>query len=209
VDTDFLRPLAKDNPVSRKFGLDSKFVLMYSGTISISSDQALAKVLDAARILAAERDIIFAIAGEGLRKGALRARAAALGLRNVVFLPFQPYRDLPELLASADVLLVPLDGEKSELSVPSKLYNFMAAGRPVLGLARPGSEVAAILEERQSGVAVSPGDAAEIADAVRALKGSSERRRALAANGRAYVVERFAKDKILRAYDEIIGSMAS
>jgi colanic acid biosynthesis glycosyl transferase WcaI len=209
VDTDFLRPLAKDNPVSRKYGLDSKFVLMYSGTISISSDQALAKVLDAARILAAERDIIFAIAGEGLRKGALRARAAALGLRNVVFLPFQPYRDLPELLASADVLLVPLDGEKSELSVPSKLYNFMAAGRPVLGLARPGSEVAAILEERQSGVAVSPGDAAEIADAVRALKGSSERRRALAANGRAYVVERFAKDKILRAYDEIIGSMAS
>ena len=85
----------------------------------------------------------------------------------------------------------------------------MAAGRPVLGLARPGSEVAAILEERQSGVAVSPGDAAEIADAVRALKGSPERCRALAANGRAYVVERFAKDKILRAYDEIIGSMAS
>jgi colanic acid biosynthesis glycosyl transferase WcaI len=209
VDTEFLRPLGKDNPVSRKFGFDGKFVLMYSGTISISSDLALAKVLDAARILAAERDIVFAVAGEGLRKDALRAKAAALGLRNVVFLPFQPYGDLPELLASADVLLVPLDGDKSELSVPSKLYNFMAAGRPVLGLAVPGSEVAAILREQQCGLPVSPGDAAEIADAVRALKGSPERRRTLAANGRAYVVERFAKDKILRAYEEIIGSMVS
>ncbi|MGA2532252.1 MAG: glycosyltransferase family 4 protein [Candidatus Aminicenantales bacterium] len=209
VDTEFLRPLDKDNPVSRKFGFDGKFVLMYSGTISISSDLALARVLEAARILAAERDIVFAIAGEGLRKDALRARAAALGLRNVIFLPFQPYGDLPNLLAAADVLLVPLDGEKSELSVPSKLYNFMAAGRPVLGLARPGSEVAAILGERQCGVPVSPGDAARIADAVRALKGSPEWRRALAANGRAYVVERFAKDKVLSAYDEIIRSMAS
>ncbi|MGZ7066247.1 MAG: glycosyltransferase family 4 protein, partial [Candidatus Aminicenantales bacterium] len=209
VDTGFLRPLDKNNPVSRKFGFDGKFVLMYSGTISISSDLALARVLEAARILAAERDIVLAIVGEGLRKDALRARAAALGLRNVIFIPFQPYGDLPNLLAAADVLLVPLDGEKSELSVPSKLYNFMAAGRPVLGLARPGSEVAAILGERQCGVPVSPGNAAEIADIVRALKGSPEWRRALAANGRAYVVERFAKDKVLSAYDEIIKSMAS
>ena len=170
---------------------------------------ALARVLEAARILAAERDIVFAIAGEGLRKDALRARAAALGLRNVVFIPFQPYGDLPDLLASADVLLVPLDGKKSELSVPSKLYNFMAAGRPILGLATPGSEVAALLGERQCGLPVSPGDAAPIADAVRALKGSPERRRALAANGRAFVVERFAKDKVLRAYDELLRSMAS
>ncbi len=209
VDTEFLRPLDKNNPVARKFGFDGKFVLMYSGTISISSDVALAKILEAARILAPERDVVFAIAGEGLRKDALRARAATLGLQNVVFLPFQPYGDLPALLASADVLIVPLDGGKSQLSVPSKLYNFMAAGRPVLGLAAPGSEVAAILGERQRGLPVSPGDAAEIAAAIRALKASPEIRRALAANGRTYVVEHFAKDKVLRSYDELISSMAS
>lgn len=209
VDTEFLRPLDKDNFVSRKFGFDGKFVLMYSGTISISSDLALASVLEAARVLASEKDIVIAIAGEGLRKDALRARAAALGLRNVVFLPFQPYGDLPALLASADVLLVPLDGGKFQLSVPSKLYNFMAAGRPILGLSTPGSEVAGVLGERQCGLAVSPEDAVGIASAVRALKGSPDRRRALAANGRAYVVEHFAKDKVLRSYDELVRSMAS
>jgi colanic acid biosynthesis glycosyl transferase WcaI len=152
---------------------------------------------------------MFVIAGEGLRKGALRARAASLGLSNVAFLPFQPYGDLPALLASADVLLVPLDSEKSQISVPSKLYNFMAAGRPILGLANPGSEVAAVLGERACGLPVPPGDPAAIAEAVLALKHSPERRRAFASNARSYVVEHFAKDKILRSYDKLLKAMAS
>jgi colanic acid biosynthesis glycosyl transferase WcaI len=204
VDTDFLRPLDKDNPVSRKYGLERKFVVLYSGTISISSNLALERVIEAARRLAPERDIIFVIAGEGLKKPELEARAKAHGLPNVAFLPFQPYSDLPALLASADVLLVPLDSRKSQLSVPSKLYNFMAAGRPILGLAAAGSEVASLLEERRCGLAVPPDDPAAIAEAVRALRRSEDARRAFASNARAYVVEYFAKDRILRSYDELI-----
>jgi colanic acid biosynthesis glycosyl transferase WcaI len=208
VDTDFLRPLPKDNPISRKFGFDNKFVLMFSGTISISSNLALERILDAAVILAPERDILVVLAGEGLKKDALQARAAALGLSNVVFLPFQPYGDLPSLLASADALLVPLDSGKSRWSVPSKLYNFMAAGRPVLGLAAPGSEVASILRDRECGLSVSPENATEIAEAVRSLKRAPDRRRELALNARGFVVECFAKDKILKSYEGLLKSMA-
>jgi glycosyltransferase involved in cell wall biosynthesis len=93
--------------------------------------------------------------------------------------------------------------------VPSKLYNFMAAGRPILGLASPGSEVAAVLGERACGLPVPPGDPAAIAEAVLALKHSPERRRAFASNARSYVVEHFAKDKILRSYDKLLKAMAS
>ena len=209
VDTDFLRPLAKDNPVSRRHGLDRRFVLLYSGTISISSDLALARVLEAARLLGDEPDVLVVIAGEGLRKPALQARAEALGVRNVAFLPFQPYGDLPALLASADVLLVPLDAAKSRLSVPSKLYNFMAAGRPILGLAEPGSEVAALLAERRCGVTAPPGDPAAIAAAVRSLKRDEASRRDCASQARAYVVEYCAKDRVLRAYDDLLERVAS
>jgi colanic acid biosynthesis glycosyl transferase WcaI len=207
VDTDFLRPLEKDNPVSRRYGLERKFVVLYSGTISISSDLALEHVLEAAQLLAPEKDVVVVIAGEGLRKPALQARAASLGLANVAFLPFQPYGDLPALLASADALLVPLDSRKSQLSVPSKLYNFMAAGRPVLGLADPGSEVASLLAERRCGVTVPPDDAAAIAEAVRSLRRSADARREFAWNAREYVVEYFAKDKILRTYDGLFEKM--
>ncbi|HPW16973.1 MAG TPA: glycosyltransferase family 4 protein [Candidatus Aminicenantes bacterium] len=209
VDTDAVRPGPKDNPVARRHGLAGKFVVMYSGTISISSDRALGRALEAAKLLSGEPDVLFVVVGEGLRKEAVRERAAALGLGNVLFLPFQPYRDLPALLASSDVLLVPLDRGKSDLSVPSKLYTFMAAGRPVLGLAAPGSEVAALLRERDCGVAAPPDDPAAIAAAVRGLAASPDRRRALGLNARAYVVERFAKDKVLRDYDMLLRSMVA
>ena len=209
VDTDFLRPLDRDNPVSRRYGLDRRFVLLYSGTISISSDVALGRVLEAARLLGSDPDVLFVIVGEGLRKPALQARAEALGLRNVAFLPFQPYGDLPALLASADVLLVPLDAAKAQLSVPSKLYNFMAAGRPILGLAEAGSEVATLLAGRRCGVTVPPGEPAAIAAAVGDLKRDEDVRRAYASNARSYVVEYFAKDRVLRAYDDLVERMAS
>lgn len=207
VDTDFLKPLPKDNAVSRKLGLRDKFVVMYSGTVSISGNRALERVLEAAKALASERDVLFVIVGEGLKKGALTARAAALGLDNVAFLPFQPYRDLPALLASSDVLLVPLDEEKSQLSVPSKLYNFMAAGRPILGLTTPGSEVAAILRATGGGMSVPPADVEGIGRAVVELKRSPDARRAAAGKARDFVVRAFAKDRILRSYEETLRSM--
>jgi len=207
VDTDFLKPLPKDNAVSRKLGLRDKFVVMYSGTVSISGNRALERVLEAAKALASERDVLFVIVGEGLKKGALTARAAALGLDNVAFLPFQPYRDLPALLASSDVLLVPLDEEKSQLSVPSKLYNFMAAGRPILGLTTPGSEVAAILRATGGGMSVPPADVEGIVRAVVELKRSPDARRAAAGKARDFVVRAFAKDRILRSYEETLRSM--
>lgn len=209
VDTDFLKPGPKDNPVSRRLGLAGKFVVMYSGTISISGNLALERTLEAAALLAGDKDVVFAVVGEGLKKDSLRAKAASLGLANVVFLPFVPYGDLPGLLASGDVLLVPLDGGKSDLSVPSKLYTFMAAGRPILGLAAPDSEVARLLRENACGLAAAPGDPRSIAEAVRTLAASPEKRRALGANARDFAVRRFSKDGVLRSYDELLRSMVS
>jgi colanic acid biosynthesis glycosyl transferase WcaI len=209
VDAGFLRPGPKDNPVARRCGLAGRFVVMYSGTISISSNRALEWALDAAALLAADRDIVFAVVGEGLKKGSLMARAAALGLVNTVFLPFVPYAELPDLLASSDVLLVPLDKDKSDLSVPSKLYTVLAAGRPVLGLASPGSEVATLLRENDCGVAALPDDPAGIAAAVRTLKDSPARRTELGRNARECVVRHFAKDAVLRSYDDLLRSMVS
>ena len=208
VDTDFLKPCSKDNPVSRKFGLHDKFVLMYSGTISISSNRALEHVLEAAVAMREHKDIVFVIVGEGLKKTELQKRAGELGTDNVRFLPFQPYEDLPRLLASSDVLFVPLDKEKSQISVPSKLYNFLAAGRPVLGLAPPDSEVAALIRGTGCGEVVAPDDIQRIVDAVLRLKGDSDVRREMASNARRYVVENFARKMIMDRYEVLLASLS-
>jgi colanic acid biosynthesis glycosyl transferase WcaI len=209
VDTDFLKPGPKDNPVARRHGLDGRFVVMYSGTISISSNRTLERALEAASLLAGDREVVLVLVGEGLKKRSLEEKAAALGLGNAVFLPFVPYPELPALLAASDVLLVPLDRDKSDLSVPSKLYTFMAAGRPILGLASPDSEVAVLLRDNACGLAVSPDDPRAMAAAVEALKADPERRRALGANARDYAVRRFSRATVLRSYDALLKSMIS
>jgi colanic acid biosynthesis glycosyl transferase WcaI len=208
VDTDFLKPYSKDNPVSRKYGLHDKFVVMYSGTISISSNRALEHVLEAAATLREDKDVVFVIVGEGLKKAELQKRAGEIGTDNVRFLPFQPYEDLPRLLASSDVLLVPLDKEKSQMSVPSKLYNFLAAGRPILGLAPPDSEVAALIRGTRSGDVVPPDDVAGIREMVLRMKGDPDACREMASNARRYVVDNFARKMITDRYEALLKSVS-
>jgi len=207
VDTDFLKPLPKDNLVSRKYGLHNKFVVMYSGTISISSNRALEHVLEAAAMLKDNKDVIFVIVGEGLKKAELQKRAGELGTDNVRFLPFQPYEDLPRLLASSDVLLVPLDKEKSQMSVPSKLYNFLAAGRPILGLAPPDSEVGALIRGTRCGDVVPPDDVPRIGEAMLRLKGDPDARRDMASNARRYAVDHFSRKMIMDRYEALLATV--
>lgn len=207
VDTDFLKPLPRDNPLSRKLGLQDQFVVMYSGTISISSNRALELVLDAAATLRDNNDVIFVIVGEGLKKPDLQDKARRMGLANVRFLPFQPYDDLPMLLASADILLVPLDRGKSAISVPSKLYNFMAAGRPVLGLAPSDSEVASLIRGTRCGDVVPPDDVAGIGEAILRLKGDPDAGREMASNARRYVVDNFARKMIMDRYEALLATV--
>ena len=208
VDTEFLKPLPKANPVAEKFGLGKKFVLLYSGIISISSYATLVKILETAALLRDDPEILFVLVGEGFKADDLGAKVSELGLPNVLRLPFQPYRDVPQMLAAADVLLVPLDKEKSLLSVPSKFYNYVAAGRPVLGLAHEKSEVFQIIRDTRCGLCAPPDDPAKIAAAVRALKKDGDGRAAMGANGREYALKNVAKDLVLKTYEELMASMS-
>lgn len=185
-----------------------KFVAMYSGTISISSNLTLQNILESAKRLQEQQDILFVIVGEGLKKPELEEKARSLDLRNVRFLPFQPYEDLPALLASSDVLLVPLDSEKSLLSVPSKLYNFMAAGRPIMGLATPESEVKLLIEDTGCGVCVSPGEIEGIARAIQDLKEDAPGCREMAENSRTYALDNYSRVKVMEELNRMIRSLS-
>ncbi len=211
VDTEFIKPMPKDNPVARRLGLADRFVVMYSGTISISSNRALECVLEAAARIQDDsgRKPLFVIVGEGLERDNIMRKAADLGLDNVQFFPLQPYEDLPALLASSDVLLVPLDPSKSALSVPSKLYNFMAAGRPILGFVPESSEVARLIRRTGCGVVAEPGSPDGLTGALVPLMASPGKREELGRRARAFVEENFSAGIILRKYDKLIGSMIS
>ena len=207
VDTDFLKPLPKDNHIAQKFSLQNKFVLLYSGTITLSSYLSLEHILEVAHCMKDNDDVVFAIVGEGIKKESVQIKADERGLHNVLFIPFQPYDDLPYLLAASDVLLVPLDKEKSQLSVPSKMCNYMSMGRTILGLADSSSEVAKIIAEADCGVCVSPDNVGKIVETIMALKESKGYRDTLATNSRKYAEKYFAKELVLKVYEKFMQSL--
>lgn len=207
VDVNFLRPLSKDNDVSKRLSLEKKFVVMHAGTITLSSFMCLENMIEVADLLKNEKEILFAIVGEGIKKKILLEKAHELQLPNLKFIPFQPQEDLPYLLASSDVLIVPLDIDKSRLSVPSKLSNFMATGRPILGLAHEDSETAKVINESKCGICVRPDNVNEIAKAIVDLKNSKDLRETFGNNGRQYAEAHFAKEKVLDIYERLMLSL--
>jgi hypothetical protein len=176
-------------------------LVLYAGAHGIS--QGLTSVADAAAALAGE-PVRFAFVGEGADKQRLRDRVAELGLRNVTLLPGVPHEQVPALLAAADVCLVPLrDVPLFSSFIPSKMFECLAAGRPVVGAVT--GEAAQILREAGARV-VPPGDSAALAGAIGALAADPRRRAAMGQQGRCYVEKYFDRETLARQYRKLLGS---
>jgi glycosyltransferase involved in cell wall biosynthesis len=144
---------------------DDAFLVTFAGTLGIA--QALPSVLAAAELLGGDQ-VRIALVGDGAVKEGLMHDAERRGLANVHFHAQVPLERMPALLRASDALLVPLSAHPVFAEfVPSKMIDFMAAGRPIV-LAASG-EAARILERAHAGLAVPPEDPAALADAIRWL----------------------------------------
>ena len=151
VDTDVLQPGDRDTEYRRELGLGLGPVVLYAGNVGFS--QSLDLVVEAARRRPA---VTFLINGDGSARPTLE-RAAA-DLTNLYVAGFVPDERLNELLATGDVHVVPLRAGLGSVSVPSKTYSILAAGRPVVAAIDPDTEVPRILAAAGAGVAVAPDD---------------------------------------------------
>ncbi len=179
---DELPPHPRVNPWSRGHGLTDDPVVLYAGTLGLKHDPGL--LADAAAALADEATVV--VVSEGRGREFLAAARAERGLANLRLLDFQPYEDLPEVLASADVLLTVLESHASRYSVPSKALSYLCAGRPVVASIAEDNAIAVMLREAGAGLVVPPGDAAALVAAVRGLLADEGRRRDLGRRARAY-----------------------
>lgn len=174
----------------RRLGWEGRFVVLYAGAHGVPND--LEVVLNAAAG-ADGGDELFAFAGAGRDSDRLRRLACERRLENVRFLGPRPKSEMPGLLAAADAcvaILKPLP--LFATTYPNKVFDYMAAGRPVL-LAIDGV-VRKVVEEAGAGVFVPPGDSTALLDAVRAYRRDPERARREGEAGRAAVTARFHRD---------------
>ncbi|HSL42291.1 MAG TPA: glycosyltransferase family 4 protein [Anaerolineales bacterium] len=184
VDTEFIRPMPRLNEFSKEYGLDERFVILYSGNMGPS--QGLENILRAAERLKNEKDIIFVLIGDGLNKEFLVNEAKKRSLSNLLFLPFQPRERFPYALASADISLVPLRRGIDQGSLPSKLFTVLASGRPVIVCVEEESEIWRLVKLADAGRQVPTDDPAALSNAILALRNDIKLREQLGCNGRLW-----------------------
>jgi len=172
ADGEFIRPLPLENSVRSEWGIQDRFVILYSGSLGYSSN--LETAIDAMARLQDARAVTLVIVGEGVKKSALEARVATLGLDNVMFKPLQPRARVPEVLAAADLSLVTLSETGGRVSTQGKLYSLLAAGRPVLAIAPAGNDARRIVDDAACGWGVDTQDVAGVEQLVRVAMSARE-----------------------------------
>ncbi len=152
TDNEFLKPIPKeDNPFIREQGLEGKFVVMYSGNLGKSHPVEV--MLELAAEMRHE-DVFFLIIGQGDKLESVADRIKESHLKNIRLLPWQPTDKLPLTLPAADLAMVALGDEASDLAIPSKAFSFMSAGVPLMAICPSGSTLATLVSENGLGVSV-------------------------------------------------------
>ncbi|GAA0798556.1 glycosyltransferase family 4 protein [Faecalicatena orotica] len=169
IDENQIYPLPRNHEkvvvFKKQYGLDGKFVIMYSGNIGLYYDlENIIKVIEKFKGAKTPdvRDVVFAFVGAGsiLDKLVLYVRKHCM--ENVVFIPYQDKADLNYSLNAGDVhLCVNAKGIKG-VSCPSKYYGLAASGKPVIGILEQDSEVQWLIEQSGNGLCCEPGDYAGI-----------------------------------------------
>jgi len=208
IDHEFFDSAAAD-PVAEADLFAENFVLSYVGTVGKA--QGLEVVLEVAerlRELDGYDDVRFVFVGFGSLYDDLETRAAERDLDNLVFLGRRPSTEVPDYLAASDAAFVHTASRTAfETMIPMKLYEALGAELPVVLGAR--GDAVEILERAEAGVAVDPGDADAIVEAVRELYDDPETRRQYGENGRRYVVERHSWDAIAKSYGEALANLVA
>jgi glycosyltransferase involved in cell wall biosynthesis len=207
-DTSAIAPLPRrTNRLRARLELGDRFVVQYMG--NMGRTHGLDVVVAAARRLREDPSIHFLFVGEGARKAALEAAVIHEQLARVSVLPSCPREELADYLNAADVAVVAFRPGMSGVSVPSRLYNVLAAGTPVIAVADENSEVAAVVREERVGWVVRPDDVDALVLALRHASGAGAERVEMSVRARAAAERRYTMGHVLNEYERLFAELDS
>ena len=194
--------LPKDNSWTKKHGLLETFNIIYSGTMGMKHNPQL--LLEVALQYRNQNRIRVVVISEGVGANFLAEKKAALGLENLMILPFQPFDDLPAVLAAGDILVAVLEPAAGVFSVPSKVLTYMCAGRPML-LSVPLNNLAARnVIEHESGLVAPPDDVPAFMAHCRRLVSERKLRARLGDNARRFAEKHFDINEITDRFEHLL-----
>jgi colanic acid biosynthesis glycosyl transferase WcaI len=125
-------------------------------------------------------------------------------LDNVTLIDQKPRSEQLDFLNASDVIMISLISGMTGAGVPSRMYNAMAAGKPIIAIAEPQSELALVVKEEEVGWVIPPEQPAELADVIRDLRMHSEKLSQMGIRAREAAVQKYAPDKIIKLYSKLL-----
>ena len=163
----------KSNQFITLHGLYDKFIVMYSGNMGKGHD--IEKLVFVANDLKDEKDIVFIFIGEGWKKTIIQDLIRNLELTNCMVLPYQTEEMFPHSLSAADVNVVSAPVGTNHICVPSKAYNLISLGIPMLGISEKNTELCQLIEKNEIGACFSREETKEIALFILSLKNNRDK----------------------------------
>ncbi|WP_079710649.1 glycosyltransferase family 4 protein [Paraliobacillus ryukyuensis] len=187
----------------KKYNLLDKFIIMYSGNIGLYYD--LENIITIANHFSDNKNISFVFIGDGAVKNKMKKYTTENNLNNVLFLPYQDKDFIKYSLNVADIHLVVNQKGIKGVSVPSKVYGVMAAGKPILGVLEHGSEAQKLISYSKSGTVIEPHNYKGIINAINNFfEMSSDDLKQTGMSGRKYLEKYLRKEISIGKYRELL-----
>ena len=203
ADVDLIAPAPKsENALLRELGLAEKFVVACAGNMGRA--QGIENMFRVAELLQGEKDIHFLFIGSGAKRPWMESEVVGKTLTNVTILDQRPRSDQPNFLNACDVSMASLLPGMAGAGVPSRMYNTMAAGKPIIAIAEAESELSMVVEEELAGWVVPPNKPEKLAQAILDARSEPGRLAGRGARARAAVEAKYTARHAIDAYYELV-----
>jgi glycosyltransferase involved in cell wall biosynthesis len=206
ADLDFVQPLPRQNNLLLcQMGLEKKFVIQYSG--NIGRTHGIEHLMNCAGQMLHESSIHFLIIGFGGKKNWLKQTIKKRKLINTTLMDYRPRSVLPISLSACDVTIISFVHGMAGVSVPSRMYNVMAAGKPIIAVADPDSELVLVVREENIGWVVSPGDIGGLRKVILEAKANPDLLVQMGQRARRAAETKYSFERVKKAYTEMVASI--
>ena len=190
------------NLLLKELNIESKLVFLYAGNLGYPND--LESIVEVAHRLRDRNDVHFVFLGAGVKRRWLESKVADLSLHNVTLLDPRPRSEQNVFLNACDVAVVSLVRQMVGVSMPSRTYNILAAGKPILALTEAGSELARVVEEENVGWVTPPADPDALMNTILTILTERSGLETMGASARSAAVTKYSMESAIEKYRQVI-----
>lgn len=202
-DIGIITPKSTDqNAILKELSINDKFIIQYAGNIGRTHNVEL--LLECAELLKDKTDICFLFIGDGAKKNWLSESVEKRKLNNVIIKTFYSRKRQSDIHTACDIAVISFIPGMTGISVPSRMYNIMAAGKPILAITDSESELAMVVQEENIGWVVTSYRARDVVDVILVARGNKAMLFEMGKRARKAAEEKYSFEKIIPLYRNAI-----